>query len=161
MKKDKSSQKRNTILDPYIENWISSKRTNNTKRAIYIIFHRILVSMRVEEKIANTLIIIQMTQMIAITTNETNYILSNSLPKSFLRIFNLPLIYSFIDISNPTLRSLLKFTIISFIAWVFYGANKVLKMGREKHQIFDEFKQIYGLSLYLLDTVLVYSSLIS
>lgn len=138
-----------------IQKWISSTTKSRFKRSIYSSFDRILKNLRVREIFAKCLIIIQIAQLTAIISNENNWILAKKLPKTFLVIFKIPLVYSYFDLDNSNLRMFLTLVVLFFLIWIFVGAARVLGMGEKEHSKFDEFKQIYGMSLYFFDTVLV------
>lgn len=138
-----------------IENWISTTTKNRLKKNIYSAFDRILKDLRLDESFAKSLIIIQILQLIAITSNEENMILAKILPISLLQTLKMPLVYSYFDLSGTGLKMFLTTFVLVYLTWVYYGAIRILRLGEKEHRKLGKFKQNYGVSLYLLDTVLV------
>lgn len=136
--------------------WLNKKGSRNViQNLIFTTFHRVLDNLVVSESMSKSLILITFIQLTTMIMNDKNTSLVQVLPKEFLYFIKFPLIYPYLkDISF--LYTMM--TIIPVAAFLFlstYLFFRIYSLSEKRHKEYGGIKRFFGISMYLIDTILV------
>ena len=159
VKKIQSKKKKNSSreISSELTHWMSAGNSSKVKHAVFSTFHRILDDLMITETTAKALIIFQIIQLLAITVNQDNTVLSLHIPKSLLGFMNFSLVYPLLESVNIYTSSLFIIPIVLYLFWVIWGFSAIYNLPEKEHKKYGGLKQNYGLGLYLIDSILVSS----
>lgn len=148
-------KKKQREISKELTEWMSAGNDSKIKFALFSTFHRVLDDLIVSTRMAKILIIIQILQLSVMITNENNPVLTVHINSSFLRFLKIPLIYPFL-IDSPLVFTYLSLVPIMLLyLWIIWGFMKIYRLPEKEHKKYGSLKQLYGITLYFIDTILV------
>lgn len=141
--------------------WMSAGNDSKVKFALFSTFHRVLDDLIVTTGMAKFLIMVQILQLCVMITNETNPVLTQHISSTLLRFLKFPLVYPFLVDAPIGFTYLALIPIGLIIFWIISGFMKIYRLPEKEHKKYGSLKQLYGTTLYLIDTILVSSTNIS
>jgi hypothetical protein len=137
---------------------MSAGNDSKIKFALFSTFHRVLDDLIVSTGMAKFLIMVQVMQLSVMITNETNPVLTQHISVTLLKFLKFPLVYPFL-VDAPigyTYLTLIPISLIIF--WIISGFMQIYRLPEKEHEKYGSLKQLYGTTLYLIDTILVRKS---
>jgi hypothetical protein len=135
--------------------WLSKKGSSNyIQNLIFSTFHRVLDGLSISEELAKCLILIEFIQLCTLIVNDKNSELVQVLPSEFLAVIKFPLVYTYLKEVNFTYTVVVLVPACLFLALVVYLFFKISKLSEKEHQEYEGMKSFFGVSMYLLDTIL-------
>jgi hypothetical protein len=108
--------------------WMSAGNDSKVKFALFSTFHRVLEDLIMSSRSAKLLIIIQILQLCAMITNDSNNNLTEHISPSILRILKIPLIYPFLVGESLIITYLALVPLIILIVWIISGFLKIYRL---------------------------------
>ena len=98
---------------------------------------------------------IQFIQLITMIVNDKSPIVNKVLPKNFLSFVKFPLIYDFLNDLKFVYTILSAVPVTFFLVFLVYLFFRIYNLSEKKHKEYGSIKRFFGISMYLIDTVLV------
>lgn len=135
--------------------WLSKKgSTNYLQNLIFSTFHRVLDGLTISEEFSKGLILIQFIQLCTLIVNDKNKELVQVLPAEFLSLIKFPLVYSYLKEVDFVYTVIVLAPAGLFLTLVMYLFFQISRLTEKEHKEYGGMKNFFGVSMYLLDTVL-------
>lgn len=135
--------------------WLSKKgSTSYFQNLIFSTFHRVLDGFTISEEFSKGLILIEFIQLCTLIVNDKNTELVQVLPSEFLSLIKFPLVYTYLKEVNFIYTVIVLIPAGLFLALVVYLFLRISNLSEKEHKEYGGMKSFFGVSMYLLDTIL-------